>query len=114
MIAFPVCKLYTELINSCVTLSPSQAVLFTETIVHKRGEFFFDSRIVFESVFVVDFDPESVLQQQTLYSIQDVAKELEFIATNVCLHSSLICTTNNPLLPRLPVLQTAGGSNRRV
>ncbi|CAI7993502.1 Mucolipin-1 [Geodia barretti] len=73
-------KLILQLLKTLVLIV--QAVLFTETIVHKRGEFFFDSRIVFESVFVVDFDPESVLQQQTLYSIQDVAKELEFIATN--------------------------------
>ena len=67
-----------------------QAVLFTETIAHNRGEFFFDSRIVFESVFVVNFDPESVLQQQTLYSIQEVAQELEFIATNVSCSSQFI------------------------
>ena len=38
---------------------------------------------MFESLFIVDFDPEAVLQQQTLYSIQQVSKELEFIADNV-------------------------------
>ena len=48
-----------------------------------RGEFFFDSRIVFESVFMMNFDPDAVLQQQTLYSIKDITAELEFIAANV-------------------------------
>ena len=51
---------------------------------------------MFESVFVIDFDPEMVLQQQTLYNIQNVSRELEFIATNVCL-ILLICAANNPL-----------------
>ena len=64
-------------------MSP-QVVIFTSTISHKRGEFFFDSRIVFESIFVVDFDPEMALRERTLYSIQEVSRELEFIATNVC------------------------------
>lgn len=60
-----------------------QIVLFTQTIPHKRAEFFFDSRIVFESMFTVDFDPEAVLQQHILYSIEQVSRELEHIATNV-------------------------------
>lgn len=32
---------------------------------------------------MVDFDPESVLQQQILYNIDQVSRELEHIATNV-------------------------------
>lgn len=32
---------------------------------------------------MVDFDPETVLQSQILYSIGQVSRELEHIATNV-------------------------------
>ena len=57
--------------------------MFTQTIPHKRAEFFFDSRIVFESLFIVNFTPETVLKTQTVYSIQQFSDELEFIAANV-------------------------------
>lgn len=33
---------------------------------------------------MVDFDPDTALQQNILYNIQQVSKELEFIADNVC------------------------------
>lgn len=32
----------------------------------------------------MNFDPEAALEQHTLYSIQEISQELEFIATNVC------------------------------
>ena len=60
-----------------------QVILFTGTIAHKRGEFFFDSRVVFESLFKTNFDPETALQQRTLYSIEEVTREIDFIAYNV-------------------------------
>ena len=40
---------------------------------------------MFESLFMVDFDLDTALQQQTLYNIQQVSNQLEFIADNVCI-----------------------------
>ena len=90
---------------------PTQVILFTETIAHMRGEFFFDTRIVFESAFITDFDPERVLQKQTLYSIQDVSAELELIALNVCSAPLMLYIK---YYASFSVLQTAGYSYRRV
>lgn len=76
------CKIITFLTTS-FSFSHKQVILFTVTIYHKRAEFLFDSRILFERLFLVNFDPEHPLQEQVAYSIQDVSKELELIVTNV-------------------------------
>ena len=60
-----------------------QVVLFTFTIPHKRAEFLFDSRILFESLFLVNFNPEMPLRQQVAYSIDDISSELDFVVKNV-------------------------------
>lgn len=77
--SFPVLQYYYDYMVQLVF----QVVLFTNTIAHKRGEFFFDSRIVFESLFIVDFDADTALQQRILYNINEVSREIDFIATNV-------------------------------
>ena len=65
-------------------------VLFTGTIPHKRAEFFYDSREVFENLFFINFTPEDASSAdgpaRTTYSVftsTDVLKELEYIGMRV-------------------------------
>ena len=72
-------------ISTPLSLHPAhhQVILFTFTIPYKRAEFLFDSRSLFESLFLVNFNPEIPLRQQVAYSIEDVRSELDFVVKNV-------------------------------
>jgi len=56
-------------------------VLFTLTISHQRARFFFESRGVFENLFLKNFDPEQPRTTYTAYTIPDVLDEIDYIAT---------------------------------
>ena len=57
--------------------------LFTLTISHQRAKFFFESRGVFENLFLKNFDPEHPRTSYTAYTIPDVLDEIDYIATRV-------------------------------
>ena len=64
--------------------------MFTLTIGHKRAQFFYESREVFENLFVEGFNSEKPRSTYTAYTIQDVLGEIDYIATRVGVVSNII------------------------
>ena len=68
-----------------------QVILFTFSISHQRSEFFYNSRIIFESLFIKHFQ-EGITEPRDYYSsfsIQDMLKQVEYISkqVSVCIHT---------------------------
>lgn len=62
-----------------------QLALFTGTIPYQRAEFFYDSREVFENLFLINFEPQEedgpARPTYCAYTSTDILNELEYLAT---------------------------------
>lgn len=69
--------------------NPLQVILFTTTLSHQRSDFFYNSRVIFESLFIQRFQNGVTMPRDTYtaYNIQDMYSEFEYISRQVCRHT---------------------------